>query len=51
VDDWKTEWLKDGVTMQDLKAYVDQLLKERSFYRLKVIAEDYDFKQGLIDPN
>ena len=49
VDDWKTEWLKDGVTMQDLKAYVDRLLKERPFYRLKVIAEDYDFTQGLLD--
>jgi len=49
VDDWKTEWLKDGITMHDLKEYVDQLLKERPFYRLEVIAEDYDFRQGLLE--
>lgn len=48
VDDWKTEWLKDEITMADLKIYVDQLINERH-YRIKVVAEDYDFRQGLLE--
>lgn len=48
VDDWKTEWLKDEISMSDLKSYVDQLVSERH-YRIHVIAEDYDFTQGLIE--
>jgi hypothetical protein len=47
VDDWKTEWLKDGVSMTDLKSYVDELVNDRH-YRIKVIAEDYDFTQGIL---
>ena len=48
VDDWKTEWLKDGISMADLKSYVDGLVNDRH-YRIKVIAEDYDFTQGILE--
>ena len=45
VDDWETEWLKDGITIQMLKEHVDQLIKTRH-YKLQLVATDYDFRQG-----
>jgi predicted GIY-YIG superfamily endonuclease len=47
IEDWKTEWLKDDITINDLKEYVDQLLKERKFLKLDLVATDYDFRQDL----
>jgi len=44
IEDWKTEWLNDSVTAEQLKAYVDQLIEERHF-RLAFLAENYDFTQ------
>lgn len=50
LDDWKTEWLKDTITMTDLKMYVDALIIERH-YRIRLVAEDYDFTQEILDLN
>jgi hypothetical protein len=47
VEEWKTEGLKDGITVEDLKSYVDQLLNERKFLKLKLVATDYDFRQAI----
>ena len=47
VEEWKTEWLNDGITVDDLKAYIDQLLNERKFIKLKLVATDYDCRQEL----
>jgi hypothetical protein len=49
IDDWKTEWLIKDVPMSALKAYVETLLKERPFYKLTLLATDYDFTQGMIE--
>ena len=46
VDDWKTEWLKDDVTMDDLQNYVDRLIKDRHI-KLKLTHTDYDFRTDL----
>lgn len=48
VDDWKTEWLKDDITMNHLKSYVDQIVVERH-YRISIIGKDYDFTQGHLE--
>ena len=47
LEDWKTEWLNDLVKMPQLQEYVDSLLKERPFLRLKLVAQDYDCTQDL----
>jgi hypothetical protein len=47
IEDWRTEWLNDSVTADQVKAYVDQLIQERHF-RLKLVAENYDFTQELL---
>ena len=44
IEDWRTEWLNDSVTVEQLKSYVDQLIQERHF-RLTLLAENYDFTQ------
>jgi hypothetical protein len=48
VDDWKTEWLVKGIPMSDLQAYVQDLIDTRH-YKLKLLAKDYDFTQGVLD--
>lgn len=48
IEDWKTEWLNDSIPMNDLKDYVDSLISERHF-RLKLVAQDYDFTKGNIE--
>ncbi len=45
IEDWKTEWLNDSVSMDILKQYVDMLIKERHF-NLKLLVSDYNFLQG-----
>jgi hypothetical protein len=48
IEDWKTEWLNDSIPMGDLKDYVDSLISERHF-RIKLVAQDYDFTKGNIE--
>ena len=45
IDDWRTEWLNKDVTLEQVKAYVEELIHERHF-RLNLVAENYDFTQG-----
>lgn len=47
IDDWKTEWLINSVTMAELQQYVDELINERH-YHLKLVATDYDFTKEII---
>jgi predicted GIY-YIG superfamily endonuclease len=47
IEDWRTEWLNDSVTADQVKSYVDQLIQERHF-RLNLLAENYDFTQELL---
>jgi hypothetical protein len=47
VDDWKTEWLKDNVSIESLKEYVEDLIKTRHF-RLTLVHTDYDFRKDFI---
>lgn len=46
IDDWQTEWLKDEVSMDDLKSYVEQLIDERH-YRLELVKIEYDFRSEV----
>lgn len=46
IEDWKTEWLNDDVSMEQLKDYVETLIAERHF-KLKLIKENYNFLQDL----
>lgn len=46
VDDWQTEWLKDGVDMTKLRVYVEDLIKTRHF-KLKLTTTDYTFQTDL----
>ena len=48
IEEWKTEWLNDNITMSELKEYVDSLIEERHF-RLKLIVSNYNFTQGNIE--
>ena len=48
VDDWKTEWLIKDVSMSELQIYVQDLIDTRH-YKLKLLATDYDFTQGVLD--
>ena len=50
VDDWKTEWLIKDVSMSELQIYVQDLIDTRH-YKLKLLATDYDFTQGVLDNN
>lgn len=47
IDDWKTEWLADNISIDSLKEYVDELINERHF-RLSLIKTDFDFTKELI---
>jgi hypothetical protein len=47
IDDWKTEWLINSVTMADLHQYVDELIDERH-YNLKLVATEYNFTKDNI---
>jgi hypothetical protein len=44
VGEWKTEWLDESITVEYLKEYVEQLIKDRH-YRLDLINVDYDLTQ------
>lgn len=46
VDDWSTEWLNSDVPMEQLRDYVEDLIKTRSF-RLTLLAEEWNFSQPL----
>jgi hypothetical protein len=46
IEDWKTEWLNDNITLNDFKTYIDELITERHF-RLTQVAESYNFGQDL----
>lgn len=46
VDDWKTEWLKDNVTIESLKNYVEDLIETRHF-KLKLVTTNYNFQKDL----
>jgi len=48
IEDWRTEWLNDSVSIEVLQEYVDTLIKERHF-KLKLIASNYNFLQGDLD--
>lgn len=45
IEDWNTEWLNSDTSIEDLKEYVDQLIRERH-YRLELIATDFDFRSS-----
>jgi hypothetical protein len=50
LDDWETEWLKDGITVHDLKNHVEQLIKTRH-YKLALVSIDFDFrKENPLNP-
>lgn len=42
VEDWRTEWLNDNITIEMLKETVDRLIAERH-YKVTCIATDYNF--------
>lgn len=46
IEDWKTEWLNDNVSMCELKAYVEELISERHF-RLTFTVPEWNFTQDL----
>ena len=46
IEDWKTEWLNDNVSLETFKEYVDDLISERH-YKLKFITENYNFLEDL----
>ena len=46
VDDWKTEWLKKEVYMEDFEKFIMTLIKERH-YKLEVVKRDYNFLDEL----
>lgn len=48
LDDWETEWLADGFTMEFLYNHVVSLIEERH-YRLSVVATNFDYKSKAID--
>mgnify|MGYP005723045337 FL=1 len=48
IEDWRTEWLNDNITISMLKEIVDRLKTERH-YKVECIATDYDFTKRLTD--
>jgi hypothetical protein len=46
IEDWRTEWLNDDITIEMLKETVDRLIAERH-YKLECIAINYDFTKRL----
>jgi hypothetical protein len=49
IDDWETEWLEKTVTLEEFYQYISQILKERPFLKLKLIAQNYNCTQGQLD--
>lgn len=48
LDDWETEWLADGITMEELHAHVAGLIDDRH-YHLTLVATDFDYKSKAVD--
>lgn len=48
LDDWETEWLADGFTMDQLYTHVTELITDRH-YHLKLVATDFDYKSKAVD--
>jgi|11_taG_2_1085331.scaffolds.fasta_scaffold00229_31 hypothetical protein len=48
IEDWRTEWLNDNITIDMLKEIVDRLIAERH-YKVECIATNYDFTKRLTD--
>ena len=46
IEDWRTEWFNDNITIEMLKETVDRLIAERHM-RLECVAKDYDFTKRL----
>ena len=46
IEDWRTEWLNDNITIDILKEIVDRLIAERH-YKVECIATNYDFTKQL----
>lgn len=46
IEDWKTEWLNDDITVSQLYDYVSTLIKERHL-KLKLVAQDFDITKEL----
>jgi predicted GIY-YIG superfamily endonuclease len=47
VEDWKTEWLNDNVTIEEFQKYIEELILERHI-KVKLITTNYDFRQDLL---
>lgn len=48
IDDWKTEWLNNDISVQLLKDYVEELIQTRH-YKLKLVACDFDYRNDNPD--
>ena len=48
LEDWRTEWLNDNITIDMFKEIVDRLIAERH-YKVECIATNYDFTKRLTD--
>jgi len=48
IEDRPLEWLNNDVSIEQLKDYVDTLIKERH-YRVKLVAKNYNFTQDTLD--
>ena len=46
IEDWKTEWLNDNITLNDFETYINGLITERHF-RLTQKSKSYNFGQEL----
>lgn len=41
IDEWRTEWLKDGLVFDDLMNTVNELLESRSFWKIELVDENF----------
>ena len=48
IEERPLEWLNDGISVEQLKEYVDTLISERH-YRVKLVATDYNFTKDTLD--
>lgn len=46
VEDWRTEWFNDNITVEIFKETVDRLIAERHM-KIECIAKDYNFTKRL----
>ena len=46
VEDWRTEWFNENMTVEMFKETVDRLIEERHM-KIECIAKDYDFTKRL----